>query len=101
MAKLFPDWQEYVALKGTSGVGRQESMGIHRVTIVSSTSDHLAIPTAEDAAILQTDKTTANPTFYITDSTNEGSQAVAIDGATVGTEYVVVTRHSGKLNFKE
>ena len=98
MAKLFPDWQEYVELKGVSGVGRQEKLGIHRVTIVTTGSDDLVVPVAEDVAVLSTDKETADPAFYFSGNNNT---VVNIDGGTVGAEHLVVTRHSGMLNFKD
>jgi hypothetical protein len=90
MAKLFPSKQTFV----DAGNGRQ--VLVSNVKITSSTSDHLDVPTAVDAQILNSAYRTADPTFYLTSDTNQ----VAIDGATVGTEYIVVTRHEGMINTK-
>ncbi len=89
MAKLFPSKQTVVDHLGTT------TIIISDVKITSSTSDHLELPNAVDAGFLHADRTTSDPTFYLTTSGN----AFAIDGATVGTLYTVVSRHDGQLNF--
>ena len=72
-----------------------DTIGITNVTILTATSDHFDISSVVDAAFLHTSKTTADPTFYIT----SGNDQIAIDGATVGTEFVIVTRHQGMINY--
>ena len=90
MAKLFPSKQTFVdAANGTQVL-------VSNVKITSATSDHLQVPTAVDAQLLQAAYRTSDPTFYLTSDQNN----VAIDGATVGTEYIVVSRHDGMINYK-
>jgi len=89
MAKLFPSKQTVVDQPDN------RSIIITTVKAVSTTSDHVELPNAVDAAMLHAARTTADPTFYLT---AQGA-ALAIDGATVGQEYVVVSRHEGSLNF--
>ena len=89
MAKLFPSRQTVVDHEGTTTVI------ISNVKILTATSDHLELPNAADAGFLHTSRGTADPTFYLTTSGNQ----LAIDGATVGTKYTVVSRHEGQLNF--
>lgn len=89
MAKLFPTRQTFVDEKLSSG----EQIVVSRVKIVSS-SDVLELPVSLDAAILQSSTTASDPTFYFTDN----NTAFNIDGATVGSEFVVVSRHAGLIN---
>lgn len=89
MAKLFPAKQTFVDTK--DGI----IIGIAHVKILSSTTDELHLPRASDAAILQADRTTADPTFYL----SANKTRFNIDGATVGTEYIVVSRHDGSVNY--
>lgn len=89
MAKLFPSKQTVV----DQLVGKQ--IIISDVRVLTSTSDHLELPNAVDAGFLHAARGTSDPTFYLTTSGNQ----LAIDGATVGTEYTVVSRHEGQLNF--
>jgi hypothetical protein len=89
MAKLFPSRQTFV----DRGNGTQ--VLVSDVKIVTS-SDHLQVPTTTDVQLLQSAYRTADPTFYLTSDQNN----VAIDGATVGTEFIVVTRHDGMINYK-
>lgn len=86
MAKIFPKRQTFVDEKVSSG----EQVVVTRVVITSSTHDFVSLPgSALDAAILQSAKATADPTFYLT-----GRDTVFnIDGGTVGSELVVVSRH--------
>ncbi len=92
MAKLFPKKQQLIS----SDLADGEMVAIHKVKILTSTSDHLELPgTALDVAFLQSTKTTSDPSFYLTDSDTQ----LNIDGATVGTEYVVVSRHAGYTNW--
>ena len=88
MAKLFPSKQTVVDHLGTT------TFIISDVTIVNSTSDHLELPNADDASILATAADVSDPTFYLTTSGNE----FAIDGATIGTKYTVVSRHDNGIN---
>jgi hypothetical protein len=89
MAKLFPSKQTIVDQRDGTQIL------ITNVKIVNSTSDHLELPNAVDAAFVHAARGTADPTFYLTTSGNE----LAIDGATVGTDYIVVSRHVGGVNF--
>lgn len=89
MAKLFPDKQHFVDLRDG------EQVTVTKVTIVNATSDYVVIPTAKDAQILQADRTTADPTFYLS---GRGT-VFNIDGATVGTQYIVVANHGSMVNF--
>lgn len=89
MAQIFPSTSQSVDLRdGTTIL-------INKIKILSSTSDHVFIPPSVDAQLLQSDRTTADPTFYITDK----GRSFNIDGATAGTEYVLVSRHEGQINF--
>ena len=88
MAKLFPSRQTVVDHEGTT------TIIISNVKILGSTSDHLELPNAVDAGFLHTARGTSDPAFYLTTSGNQ----IAIDGATVGTLYTVVSRHEGQLN---
>ena len=91
MAKMFPTKQTFIDEKLANG----EQIVVTRVTILTSTSDHVELPRADDAALLHTSRTTSDPTFYLdSDKVN-----FAIDGGTVGAEHVVVSRHSGMMNF--
>ncbi len=89
MAKLFPSKQVFTELNDNVQVLSST------VKIVNTTSDHLDLPNADDASLLQAARDTSDPTFYLT---SEGLQ-FAIDGATIGTEYIVVSRHSGSINY--
>jgi len=89
MAKLFPSKQTVVDHAGNT------TILLSSVKVLTSTSDHLELPNAVDAGFLHTSRGTSDPTFYLTTSGNQ----LAIDGATVGTEYLVTSRHEGQLNF--
>ena len=89
MAKLFPSKQVFTELNDNVQVL------CSTVKIINATSDHLELPNADDAQLLQAARDTSDPTFYLT---REGL-AFAIDGATIGTEYIVVSRHSGSVNY--
>lgn len=89
MAKLFPSKQTVV--DHADGV----TVILSNVKILGSTSDHLELPNASDAGFLHAARGTSDPSFYLTTSGNQ----IAIDGATVGTEYTVVSRHDGQINF--
>lgn len=91
MAEMFPTKQTFVDEKLSNG----EQITVTRVTILSSTSDHVKLPTFVDAQLLQTTRTASDPTFY----PSNGLTQLNIDGATVGTEYVVASRHQGMLNY--
>lgn len=94
MAKLFPFKQQWTDTRDG------DIYGITKVKIVSST-DHVEIANAADAALLQTDRTTSDPTFYLTGggSTSRNRQ-INIDGATVGSTQVIASRHIGKINIQ-
>ena len=89
MAKLFPSKQTVV--DHSNGM----TVILTDVKILGSTSDHVELPNAVDAGFLHGSRVTSDPTFYLTTSGNQ----IAIDGATVGTEYTVVSRHDGQINF--
>jgi hypothetical protein len=89
MARLFPSKQTVVDQPDSRQVV------ITTVTALTTGSDHVDLPNAVDAALLQAARTTSDPTFYLT--TN--GRSFAIDGATIGSEYVIVSRHEGSLNF--
>ena len=89
MAKLFPSKQTVV--DHSNG----KTIILSDVKILTSTSDHLELPNAVDAGFLHASRETSDPTFYLT---TQGNQ-LAIDGATVGTEYLVTSRHDGQINF--
>ncbi len=88
MAKLFPSKQTVVDHEGTT------TIILSNVKTLTST-DHLELPNAADAGFLHQDRTTSDPTFYLTSAGNQ----FAIDGATVGSEFLVASRHEGQLNF--
>ena len=89
MAKLFPSKQTVV--DHSNGM----TIILSDVKVLGATSDHLELPNACDAGFLHSARGTSDPTFYLTTNGN----ALAIDGATVGTEYTVVSRHDGQINF--
>ena len=89
MAQLFPSKQTFVDLKDDTQVL------VSTVKILTTTSDHLELPNAVDAAVLSASGDT-DPAFYIV---NPDGATVAIDGATVGKEYIVVSNHVGSTNF--
>jgi hypothetical protein len=89
MAQLFPSKQTFVDLKDDTQVL------VSTVKILSSTSDHLELPNAIDAAVITPEGAT-DPAFYIV---HPDGATLAIDGATVGTEYIVVSNHLGGSNF--
>ncbi len=90
MAQMFPTLQQFIDLKNT-GI---DSIGITEVQILTS-SDHVFLPNIADAQLLQTDRTTADPTFYISSDQNSFN----IDGATVGSVFLIVSRHQGQINL--
>ena len=89
MAKLFPSKQVFTELNDNVQVL------CSTVKIINATSDHLELPNADDAQLLQSDRTTSDPTFYLTAQ----GLSFSIDGATIGDEYIVVSRHSGGINY--
>ena len=90
MAKLFPSKQTFVDQRDGTQIL------ISNVKILTSTSDHIQLPTVSDVQLLTAAYRTSDPTFYLTSDANN----VAIDGATVGTEYIVVSRHDNMINTK-
>jgi hypothetical protein len=89
MAKLFPSKQTVV------------DHGDHKVIAstvkIVTSGDHLELPNAKDAGFLHATTATSDPTFYLTG----GGASIAIDSATVGTEYLIVSRHGpGNTNFE-
>ncbi len=89
MAQLFPSKQTFVDLKDDTQVL------VSTVKILSSTSDHLELPNAVDVAVI-TPSSASDPAFYLV---HPDGATVAIDGATVGQEYEVVSNHVGGTNF--
>ena len=91
MAKLFPKKQQLIS----SDLADGDMVAITRVKILT-TNDNVDLPgTAIDAALLQSTKTASDPTFYLYDNDSQ----LNIDGATAGTEFVVVSRHAGNTNY--
>lgn len=90
MAKIFPSLQSFIDTRD----GNQYF--VTKIKILSSTSDHVELPPFADIAFLHTALTTSDPAFYVT---GNHSTQLNIDSATVGTEYVVVTRHNTFINF--
>jgi hypothetical protein len=90
MAKLYPSKQTFVDQRNGTQIL------ISNVKLLTATSDHLDIPVAADVQLLQAAYRTSDPTFYLT----SGKDQVAIDSGTVGTEYIVVSRHDGMVNYK-
>ena len=64
------------------------------VTILNATSDHLELPNAVDGAVLTAAGAT-DPLFYLV---HPDGATLAIDGATVGTDYIVASHHVGDIN---
>ena len=91
MAELFPKKQTFVDDRDSRG----EQFVITRVKLLTTTSDHVNLPTFLDAALLHTARTTSDPTFY---ATRQNTQ-ISIDGGTVGDEQVIVSRHTGMINY--
>jgi hypothetical protein len=88
MAQLFPSKQTFVDLKDDTQVL------VSTVKILSA-SDHLELPNAVDAAVI-TAEGASDPTFYMV---HPDGATLAIDSATVGTTYEVVSNHVGGVNF--
>lgn len=88
MAKLFPSKQTIVDLPDNTQVL------LSTVKILSSTSDHLELPNAVDGAVLTAQGAT-DPLFYLV---HPDGATLAIDGATLGIEYIVASHHVGDIN---
>ena len=89
MAQLFPSKQTFVDLKDDTQVL------VSTVKILTSTSDHLELPNAVSVGVI-TPSGATDPAFYLV---HQDGATVAIDGATVGTTYEVVSNHVGGTNF--
>jgi hypothetical protein len=89
MAKLFPSKQ--VALDLQNGT----SLVVTKATVITAADDFIELPTYLDAVNLNPTADTSDPTFYLAG----GDRCVGWHGATVGTEYTVVSKHSGIVNF--
>ncbi len=89
MAKIYPDLQQFLDLRDGTQVG------ITKITILTTGSDHVELPPITDLAFLQADTATADPAFYL--SGNNKTQ-VNIDSSTAGTKMTVVTSHV-MINF--
>ena len=89
MAKIFPSKQYFFDLID------QTIIGVTRFNILTATSDHMDFPDVSDIQFLHGDRTTSDPTFYMDSNKN----TLNIDGATAGTEYIVVSRHEGSINY--
>jgi hypothetical protein len=88
MAQLFPSKQTFVDLKDDTQV-------LVSTFKILSSSDHLELPNAVDVAVL-TPSDATDPMFYL--AAPSGAW-LDIRGATVGTEYTVVSNHVGSTNF--
>jgi hypothetical protein len=74
-----------------------ESIGVTRVKINDATTNHLPLAGGLiEARPFQETRGTAVPTFYIGGAGNNNH--LAIDGATVGNTYTVISRHLGPKN---
>lgn len=91
MAKMFPDFQTFLDVK------RGDVIGVTKITILTTGSDHVSLPQFTDARILTSTVSGSLPTFYASD----GDKQISIDGATVGTKYTLVSRHRNRVNFNE
>jgi hypothetical protein len=89
MAKLFPSKQ--VSLDQGNGT----TIVVSKVTVITSAHDFIELPTYTDAVNLNPATDTGDPTFYLAG----GDRCVGWLGATVGTEYTVVSKHTGIVNF--
>ncbi len=90
MSKLLPNKQQWVDLKDGDVVQ------VSKVTLIDQGSgefDFVVLDGAEDVHILQTNRSTADPTFYYTQG------VFNIEGGTAGDEHLVVSRHGG-INFR-
>jgi len=93
MAQLKVIFQEFVNSPGM----KKDTIGLHRVEIMSTTSDHLVLPkNLIDVQMLSETKNAALPTFYQYGTSN--SDRVAIDGGTVGNQYWIVSKHDLIVN---
>lgn len=93
MSKLIPLGQQFVDTRNG------EQIGITRIKAATSTSDYVVLPNPiKDARVLGNTEAESNALgFYL----GGGAKAniMNIDNATVGTEYVVVSRHGGMVNY--
>lgn len=90
MSKILPNKQTWVDLRDGTIVQ------ICKVTLIEQGSgefDFFALDGASDVQLLQTSRTTSDPTFYITQG------VVNIEGGTAGDEHLVVSRHDSQINF--
>lgn len=93
MAKINVDFQTYFGHPAL----KQETVGVHRVTINNATTNHLqTMGNLTHADVWPANRTDSVPTFYIGGAGD--TDAVNIDGATIGTKYTVVTRHVSNVN---
>ena len=91
MSRLFPQKQQFVDLRDG------DIVQICKVILIDQGSgefDFFALDGASDVALLQTSRTTADPTFYLTQG------VLNIEGGTAGAEHLVVSRHGNQINFK-
>ena len=94
MPKVTVEFQEYF---GHPALGN-EVVGIHRIRMTNATSNHLdAAGGLIDAELFNETRTAAHGlTFYIGGAGN--TNHVAIDGATIGDRFTMITRHKGTVN---
>ena len=93
MGKIIPVGQTFVDLRDG------EQVGVTRFKATSATHDYLVLPNPiKDAKVLgNTEAESAALGFYL----GGGSKAniLNVDNATVGTEYIAVSRHGGMINY--
>jgi hypothetical protein len=89
MARLFPSKQ--VGLDQGNGT----TIVVSKVRAITAADDFVELPEFTDAVSLNQAATTGDPTFYLAG----GSKAVGFNAATVGTEYTVVSKHTGIINM--
>jgi len=91
MAEVVVRWQAYF------DTVENITVGVHRIRLMSSTSDHLRVSkNLEDVRFLSETENAAVPTFYQYGTPN--GDRVAIDGGTVGSDHWVITKHRSISN---
>lgn len=89
MAQLFPSQQISV------DQGDGTTIVVSKVIVKTVADDFIELPTYVDAVNLNPLAATGNPSFYLAG----GDRSVGWNAATVGTEYTVVSKHAGIVNF--
>ncbi len=94
MARLYPSKQVSV------DQGNGTTVVVSKVTAITAGHDFIELPTYVDAVNLNPATDTGDPTFYLAGgATGPSNRCVGWHNATVGTEYTVVSKHTGIVNF--